>query len=341
MYDQVIEEARAAIAQKYGIAWYKKLFFKLLKHRKLMDFLARLGFIFKSCGFEAVPEKNAMLSRFKLPIIKAKRLLRSFLNSYDERMHFGGQRQVAIFIGCMANYAYTEVGDSLLYVLKKLRINALIPKEQLCCAAPAYFTGDTGTVIDLIKHNIAYFETFADKVEAILIPEATCSSMIIHDWPRILAEEPDWLKRAQPIIQKCHIATEWLYKATDLESVLAAKEKKGGRPTVTYHDPCHSRKTQGVWKEPRRLIGTQYTLKEMSDPNRCCGFGGVTIQSEKFPLAKAAGAPKAAMINATGADVVSAECSACRMQLTDALYQHGGDAVFKHPLELIAEALRS
>ena len=35
-------------------------------------------------------------------------------------------RKVAIFIGCMANYSYTEVGDSLLYVLKKLEIDAFI-----------------------------------------------------------------------------------------------------------------------------------------------------------------------------------------------------------------------
>ena len=78
----------------------------------------------------------------------------------------------------------------------------------------------------------------------------------------------------------------------------------------------------------------------MSDPNRCCGFGGVTMQTEKYHYAKAAGKPKAEMIGETGARIVSAECSACRMQLTDALYQEGVDVTFKNPLELIAEALR-
>jgi glycolate oxidase iron-sulfur subunit len=95
-----------------------------------------------------------------------------------------------------------------------------------------------------------------------------------------------------------------------------------------------------VWKEPRALINKNYLIKEMSDPNRCCGFGGVTMQTEKYEFSKAAGIPKAAMIKATQADIVAAECSACRMQLTNAMYQSGVKTSFRHPLELIAKALQ-
>jgi len=37
---------------------------------------------------------------------------------------------------------------------------------------------------------------------------------------------------------------------------------------------------------------------------------------------------------------VSAECSACRMQISNSLYQEGVDVVFKNPIELIAEGLK-
>ena len=50
-------------------------------------------------------------------------------------------------------------------------------------------------------------------------------------------------------------------------------------------------------------------------------------------------APKAAMIRDSKAQIVSAECSACRMQITDSLYHANVDVVFKNPIELIAEAL--
>ena len=132
---------------------------------------------------------------------------------------------------------------------------------------------------------------------------------------------------------------EIIRSSTQLARILASNNKRFDE-VVTYHDPCHARKMQGVFKEPRELISKNYVMKEMSDPNRCCGFGGVTMQSEKYHFAKAAGAPKAAMINNTKANIVSAECSACRMQITDSLHRADSDVVFKNPIELIAEALK-
>lgn len=341
--DWMIEEIRYEVAKKYGITWFKKIFFWLLKHRTIMDLLAKIGFVVKSCAFSNAPEKGGMLSRFNLPIIKKNRLIPSpksqtFLNTYPEKIDFGGEKQVAIFIGCMANYVYTEVGDSLLYVLKQLGINVLIPKDQLCCGAPSWFTGDKENTKWLIKYNIEYFEMFIDTVEAVLVPEATCSSMIIHDWVRVLKGEDEWVARAEKIIAKTYIATKWLHDHTELNKLLARGEKKA--TTVTYHDPCHARKTQGVWREPRSFIANGYELVEMSDPNRCCGFGGVTIQSERFELAQKAGKPKADMIRESEAEVVSAECSACRVQLNEAMNSAGVECIFKHPVELIAQSLR-
>ena len=46
------------------------------------------------------------------------------------------------------------------------------------------------------------------------------------------------------------------------------------------------------------------------------------------------------MIEKTGADVVSAECSACRMQINNSMSNAGVETVFKNPIELIADALR-
>jgi glycolate oxidase iron-sulfur subunit len=342
--DLLIERSREVIAGKFGIAWFKKLAFALLKRRSLLDLLARFGFVFKSCAFAT--KENGMIARFSLPMLKRGRLLpsiapQSFLKTYPERINFGGKRGVAIFIGCMANYAYTGVGDSLLYILKALKINALIPKDQLCCGAPSYFTGDMKTTRWLIKYNIEYFELFIDTIEAVLIPEATCSSMIIHDWKRVLSDEPSWAARAARITDKCFIASKWLYDHTALIDVMPNSAPNADRATsVTYHDPCHACKTQQVFKEPRAFLAKNYKIVEMSDPASCCGFGGITLQSERFALAQAVGARKAAMIIETNADFVSAECSACRVQIGEALNAQNARARFAHPLELIAISLK-
>ena len=345
--DMVIEQVRKDIADRFGIAWFKRAFFTLLRHRWLMDWMMKLGYTFKTCAFADEPTRGGMIPRFKMPIIKSGRLLpslskTSFLKKYPEENPYGGKRRVAIFIGCLANYNYTTVGDGLMEILETLEINAFIPRQQMCCSAPAYFTGDFYTVKTLTRQNIEYFETFFDEIEAMIVPEATCSAMISHDWEVFFRNQgmDDWADRARTLNQKIFMATEWLEKHTDLTERLAAKGVQMPA-TVTYHDACHAAKVQNIREEPRTLLSQNYDMVEMSDPDRCCGFGGVTMQTEKHHLAEAAGAPKAAMIAETGAQVVSAECSACRMQIGNALHQADVDVVVKNPIELIAEALRA
>ena len=340
--DMIIEQARADIAQKFGIAWYKKAFFLLLRHRWLNDIAFRLGYTFQTCGFKIKAEIDSMHSRVNLPILKTDRLFpslmkKSFLNSHEENIDNGGKRKVAIFIGCLANYNYKDVGEGLLEILEALEIDAFLAKSQKCCSAPAYFTGDFDTVDANAKFNIEYFESFGKDIEAIIVPEATCSAMLKIDYEHYFHDQPDWRARARVVMDKVFMATEWLQNHTHLESLLASK--KQNTKIVTYHDPCHAKKMQGIYEEPRNLIRQNYKIVEMSDPNACCGFGGVTMQTEKYHFAQAAGKPKAAMIKNTGAEVVSAECSACRMQINNSMGTQS-ETVFKNPIELIAEALR-
>lgn len=340
--DMLIEQARNDIRKKFGLAWYKKLAFFLLRNRNIMDVLAKFGYMFQTCGFKLVDKQSSMFMR-NFPIIKMDRLFPSlkkstFLNSHPDVIYNGGKGKVGIFIGCLANYMYTDIGKSLLEILKVLEIDAYLIKQQKCCGAPQYFTGDFDSVDALAKFNIEYIEGFKDELDAIIIPEATCSAMIKEDYVHFFHDQPEWKERAKAIAPHIFMATEYLEKKTNLAEILAIKAKQSD--SVTYHDPCHARKMQGVWKEPRTLISKNYVIKEMSDPNRCCGFGGVTMQTEKYRFAKAAGIPKAAMIRDTGAEYVSAECSACRMQLSDAMHQQKVDVIFKNPIELIAKALK-
>jgi len=355
--DMIIEQVRNDIRKKFGIAWYKRAFFFLLRHRKIMDFMAKMGWVFQTCGIKINEPKQSATLRINLPIQMihdrslpyADRI--SFLNKHKEYISTKNaknliesnyklpKKKVAIFIGCMGNYSYTNTGEALLKILDKLGLEVMIPKKQLCCSAPAYFTGDFDTVDFLVKKNIKYFEKFIDEVDAIIIPEATCSAMINIDWAHYLHDQEEWKQRALKIAPKVHMSTKWLENNTNLAQILEDSDTSFNE-VVTYHDPCHAKKMQGVYKEPRTLLSKNYELKEMSDSNRCCGFGGITMQSNKYEYSKKAGLPKAAMIKETNANIVSAECSACRMQITNSLHNADvQDVVFKNPIELIADAL--
>lgn len=348
--DMVIEEVRADIADKFGIAWFKRIIFYLFEHRKVMDIVMKMGFMFKTCAFKSDEEKGGLLARFRLPMVHKNRLIPSlskvsFLNSQPEhipaKIPQETPQKVALFIGCLANYNYLGIGESLVDILKTLNIEIFIPKDQKCCGAPAYFTGAIDSVERMTKANITYFESFMDEYDAMLIPEATCSAMMTHDWATFFKnhELPEWEERAKKVAKKMHMATAWLDDNTDLQEVLKAKGN-AFNTAVTYHDPCHAKKVQGIHEQPRNLLSANYPMIEMSDSDRCCGFGGVTMQTEKFHFAQLAGLPKAKMIEETQATYVSAECSACRVQLSEALNHADVETVFKHPLELIAEGLK-
>ncbi|ECL4583226.1 (Fe-S)-binding protein [Campylobacter jejuni] len=344
--DNAIEEVRYDIAKKFGIAWYKKLIFFFLRRRKILDLVAKLGYVFQSCAFKIQNENEntGMKARFSMPFVKKGRLLtsfnkKSFLNSNPKFINNDREKTIGFFVGCLANYFYIDTANAVLKIAKELKINVDLMKEQVCCGAPQFFTGDFKSVEVLAKKNIEYFEKKLEKLDAIIVPEATCSAMLKIDYEHffIMQNDLDWAKRAKRVSSKIYMASEYFYKFTSLEEILKTKNKFNY--SITYHDPCHARKMQGVFKEPRELLKTNYHFVEMSNSNTCCGFGGVSMQTDYYDRALSVGLKKAQMIDESKASVVSAECSACRMQISNALEQNSSKVVFVSPLELIAKAL--
>ena len=346
--DTAIEAIRFESAKKFGIAWYKRLIFWLLSKRKILDIVAKFGFVFQSCGFKIQAQNNqnlGMKARFSMPFVKKGRLITSFkktsfLNANSHFIDNGGSKSVGFFVGCLANYFYTDTAKAVLKIAKELKINVDLMKEQACCAAPQYFTGDFKSVEVLAKKNIEYFEKKLESLDAIIVPEATCSAMLKIDYEHFfeLINDKAWAKRAKDVSAKIYLATKYFYDFAPLKQEL---EKKGKNDIlITYHDPCHARKMQGVFKEPRELLKTNFKFTELSEQNTCCGFGGVSMQLENYENSLKVGLKKANDIKESRADIVSAECSACRMQISNALEQSKAKAVFKSPLELIAQALQ-
>lgn len=351
--DVAIESVRVDIAQKCGIAWYKRAYFYLLRHRKMADFVFKFMYFLMPCAFKQ--ENGRLISRFKFFKNENNKLAKrsvfpiwrkSFLQQYQGEItprnptpppNTLTHKRVAIFIGCLSNYNYVNVGESLLEILSHLGIKAFVPHLQECCGAPAFFTGDVKSVAYLAKRNIEYFESFWESIDAMIIPEATCAAMIKKDWIHALSHEPEWIERLNRLLPKIDMASSWLFHNTPLQEILP---QNFSTQSVTYHDPCHARKVLGIFKEPRTLLEKSFVLKEMSDSARCCGFGGISMQSSRYDLTLKAGKPKAEMIESSGAQVVSAECGACRMQIDNALTQIDSKVRFAHPLELIAQALK-
>jgi len=115
-------------------------------------------------------------------------------------------------------------------------------------------------------------------------------------------------------------------------------ENNENRKRITYHDPCHLKKTLKISAQPRALIAANmdYEFVEMNEADYCCGCGG-SFNLQHYETSKQIGNRKRDNIAASGAEVVATSCPACMMQITDMLSQNRDKIAVKHAIEIYAE----
>jgi glycolate oxidase iron-sulfur subunit len=203
-----------------------------------------------------------------------------------------------------------------------LGIEAIVPQGQLCCGAPALGVGDEKAARRLAERNAEAFAEF----DRVVVACASCGSTIAKEYEPLLGERGAEL--AAKVVPFSKYAAE-LDVAADL---------KRRSVRTTYHDPCHLRSVQGVWREPRELLAAASEYEEMDLADRCCGQGGVF--SFFYPeLAEKIAGHKTASIARTRAQVVATTCPGCMMQLAGHLKHADPDRRVRHLAEVIRDAL--
>jgi fumarate reductase (CoM/CoB) subunit B len=108
---------------------------------------------------------------------------------------------------------------------------------------------------------------------------------------------------------------------------------------VTYHDPCHLNRVQGITKEPREILKKIKGLEfvEMEEPDQCCGAGG-GVRAGKPEIAEALGKKKAEMIKKLNVDAVVTICPFCQINIDAELKKEGIDIPVLNILKLLEMA---
>ncbi|BBO84333.1 glycolate oxidase iron-sulfur subunit [Desulfosarcina ovata subsp. sediminis] len=241
--------------------------------------------------------------------------------------------KVALFTGCLIDKIFPHVARSVVRVLEHLGVGIYLPENQGCCGIPALSSGDMQTFEKLLAHNLRRFSTGAFDV--LVTACATCTSTIHKVWPQMAGRR--YRQEALQLADRTMDISQFLVRESGLP---ALPESSAAPRMVTYHDPCHLKKGLNVFKEPRAVINAApgYRLKEMAEPDRCCGMGGC-FNLKYYGLSREIGRKKAAQIMNTRADVLVTGCPACMIQMADMLSQAGSGIAIRHPLELCAEAL--
>jgi glycolate oxidase iron-sulfur subunit len=241
--------------------------------------------------------------------------------------------RVGFFLGCAQNLLFVEESKATVRVLARNGCTVITPRDVQCCGMPARGYGRLDLVRAQAKHNIATFEKV--DVDLIITDCATCGSTL-KDYKELLNNDPGWTTRAEAFSSRIRDISEFLVDIP-LEKPLG---KVTGR--VTYHDPCHLRRGQKIWQEPRHLLslidGLDYV--ELPEADWCCGSAGSQLITHYATSIKVMDR-KADNLASTGAQIIASGCPGCQMQLNTAVRRRGLNVRVAHPVTLLNEAYES
>lgn len=183
------------------------------------------------------------------------------------------------------------------------------------------------------EHGVGFTRVPYMKADAVVTDCASCSSTLSESYVKLFEPETAEYQQAKELSQKVMDINKFLMEKTGVRT--------GDRPLqakVTYHDPCHLKRAQKVFKQPRELLqsipGVEF--KEMKEADRCCGSAG-SFSIMHHELSMKILEHKIENIRNTQADIVATSCPTCTMQLSYGIQQKGIQAQVLHPVQLLAQ----
>jgi L-lactate dehydrogenase complex protein LldE len=237
-------------------------------------------------------------------------------------------KKVTLFIQCLVDSMYPEVGEAMVKIFRKLNIAMDCPLDQTCCGQPAFNAGYRREARTTARRFIEIFE----NAENIVCPSGSCVHMVRHHYPELFKDRPEWLARAKNVTQKTFEFSEYLVDQLGVEDLGASFN---GR--ITYHDSCQPLRGLGIQKQPRKLISKVKAAEfiEMKNSDICCGFGGSF--AVKYPeISTAILEDKVKNIIDSGADAVVGVDMSCLMNIQGLLSRKRSPIKVMHIAQLLA-----
>ncbi len=222
------------------------------------------------------------------------------------RKHFANPpRRVALFVTCMVDMLYPEVGMAAVELLERCGVEVIFPMEQTCCGQPAFNAGYRDEARTLARRFVEIFEPLVHngEVDAIVAPSGSCATMTNHFYSLLFDGPTDasYRRRAEALAEVTFELTEFL---VDVLGVVELGARFSGR--LTYHACCHLLRELGVDRQPRALLEQVEgaTLVSLAGAEECCGFGGL-FAVKNAEISAAMGQRKTLNLAENGADAVA------------------------------------
>lgn len=237
---------------------------------------------------------------------------------------------VALLVTCLTDAFYPRAGVAVVRVLEKLGCTVAFPRAQTCCGQPMYNNGLHDDARALAARTIELFRPYA----CVVTPSGSCAAMVKVEYPHLFEHEASMKQAALAMAAKTHEFSSFL-----LNVLKADLSEAAWQGAITVHEPCHGRAIGNVGTAARllqRINGVERRPLDLAD--QCCGFGGAFTM--KFPeVSGELVRDKTDAIRASGARTVVSGDAGCTLNLSGACRRAACDVTFKHPAEIVAEAM--
>ena len=238
--------------------------------------------------------------------------------------------RVALFVTCLVDTLFPDVGKSTVAVLDRLGCDVAFPPDQTCCGQAHINTGYVRDAVDLVRRFVTTFEGF----DAVVAPSGSCIASVRHQHAMVAAKSGDeaLAERARAVASRSFELSEFLVDQLGHVDVGAAFPH-----TVTYHPTCHSLRALGVGDKPLALLRhvRGLNLVELPHADQCCGFGG-TFAVKNADTSVAMLADKMTDVLSTRAEVCAASDSSCLMHIGGGLSRLRAGVRTVHLAEILA-----
>jgi L-lactate dehydrogenase complex protein LldE len=237
--------------------------------------------------------------------------------------------RVGFFVTCLVDLMRPSIGFAAIKLLEFGGAQVIIPATQTCCGQPGYNSGDRKGATALAVKLIGEFE----GCDYLVAPSGSCTGMIKTHYADLFRDDPAMLRRANALGAKTWELTDFLVSVLRLESVPG---KFVG--TVTYHDSCAGLREMGVKQQPRKLLAKMpgLSLKEMTECETCCGFGG-TFSIKFGEISSRLADNKCEFVAQSKADAVVLGDLGCMLNIEGRLRRRGDTKTrILHVAELLA-----
>lgn len=330
--DEIFLAAKEHAASKYGLTLPKQAIIKAFSSRPAMGFFSSMLGLYSFVRAGHIADTN-----IPLPFMDKIKLLNSQIKGKTSSKLFNiniKQKKPAFkliyFPGCINKYVNSSVANATINVLKENNCDIITLKEFACCGKPAKSFGAIEEAKKMALENLKVFEKCdLENKDYIVVDCASCGHMLKH-YTELFTDNTEIFEKIEKISSKIIDINELLVK---LEVKLSEFKKE---LTVTYHDPCHLRRMQGVYKEPRYLIENIKGINfvEMEGADTCCGAAGSFCITQS-DISKKISIKKAQNIIETKSDIVLTSCPSCNIGIAQGLLEFNKDFKVHHPVELI------